>query len=50
MTFKDWAWQQCMVKGHNIVSIKDENGENIKWENTTTNEEYVVDKEDNNEA
>lgn len=49
MTFEAWAWQQCMVMGHEIVSIKDTQGENIKWVNTTTEEEFLL-MEDDNEA
>ena len=45
MSFSDWSWEQCMVKGHEIVSIKDSDGENIKWVNTTTGEEFFIYKE-----
>ena len=40
MSFDDWAFKQCVNLGHEIVSIKGEDGVNIKWVNTTTGEEF----------
>lgn len=38
MKFDAWAFEQCVVKGHQINGIKNEAGENIDWVNTTTGE------------
>lgn len=42
MNFDDWSFQQCIILGHDIISIKDESGMNIKWINTTTKEEFIL--------
>lgn len=41
MDFDEWAFMQCVLLGNEIISVKDENGENVKWVNTTTNEEFL---------
>jgi hypothetical protein len=40
VNFNDWAFQQCVIKGHKIDAIKNEAGENVNWVNTTTGEHY----------
>ena len=42
MTFDEWAFEQCVILGHEIKSIQNEEGVNIKWINTTTKEEFVL--------
>ena len=50
-SFESWAWQQIMVKGHSVVSVKNAEGINVKWVNTTTGEEFITSFEgENNEA
>ena len=46
--FDKWAFEQCVINGHRIDSIKDSKGENIKWVNQTTGEEFqlIEDEED----
>lgn len=41
--FNKWAFEQVQVKGNVIVSLKDETGRNVRWINTTTNEEFTLD-------
>jgi len=40
--FDAWAFEQCAIKGHEIKGIKGSNGANIKYINTTTNEEFSL--------
>lgn len=40
--FDTWSFNQCVVLGHKIKSVKDESGKNIYWINTTTNEVYEL--------
>jgi hypothetical protein len=40
--FDRWAFIQCVVNGHKIVSIKNDAGENIKWRNVRTGEIFIV--------
>ena len=44
-SFESWARQQIMVKGHSVVSVKNAEGINVKWVNTTTGEEFITDFE-----
>lgn len=41
MDFDNWAFNQCVIKGHKIEAIKNEAGENINWINTTTKELFI---------
>ncbi len=40
--FDSWAFTQCVINGHSIEGIKGNGGENIKYVNTTTKEEFVL--------
>lgn len=42
MTFSEWAFKQCVILEHMIVSIKNEAGVNIAWVNTTTKERFTL--------
>lgn len=42
MSFHEWAFQQCVIQGHIIRSIKNDVGENILWFNTTTQEKFIL--------
>lgn len=41
--FNEWAFKQCVTKGHEIRATKNELGTNIKFTNTTTKEEFLLD-------
>ncbi len=40
--FDAWSFEQCVTKGNEIVSIKNDDGENIAWINTTTEERFEL--------
>ena len=40
--FDTWAFEQCNNKGHRIEAVKDLNGKNIAWINTTTKERFLL--------
>ena len=40
--FDSWAFEQCVTKGHTIVGVKNDSGINVKYVNTTTEEEFVL--------
>ncbi len=38
MEFDEWAFVQCVIQGDRIEAIKGDDGINIDWINTTTQE------------
>lgn len=50
MKFDDWAFEQCVLKGHTIVGIKNNQGVNINFKNLTTGELFHKDNENPQEA
>ncbi len=42
--FDEWAFEQCVTNGYRIDSVKNDEGVNIKWVNTTTGETFILDK------
>lgn len=38
--FDSWAFKQCVTNGQEIEGVKGADGENIKYVNTTTKEEF----------
>lgn len=42
LDFDSWAFKQCVTLGHKIEGIKNADGVNIAWINTTTKEEYKL--------
>ena len=37
-----WVWEHAQIQGHLVVSIKNDDGENIIWKDTVTGETIDV--------
>jgi len=45
LTFNEWAFEQVVIKGFDIDSVKDTKGKNFKWVNRQNGDEYILNED-----